>query len=244
MTLESANTPENDSDRFVIINADDLGASTGINRGIIECHSQGVVTSASLMVTGRAVREAVSLSRDFPSLSIGLHFDVWGEDERSFDLDDLSAVRAEFHLQLDQFHSFMKRLPTHIDSHRHVHRLKHLMPHFRKWVAPLGVPLRDDGAVGFVGGFYAQWEWQVTNLEYVSPSFLQRLLQDEAMPGWTEFSCHPGYVSQDFSSVYLAERETELQTLKDPRILQTVEDLGLRLVNYTEYGAWKAKCSR
>jgi predicted glycoside hydrolase/deacetylase ChbG (UPF0249 family) len=110
--LDPANTQENDSDRFVIINADDLGASTGINRGIIECHCQGVVTSASLMVTGRAVREAVSLSRDFPGLSIGLHFDVCGEDERTFDLDDLSAVRAEYYRQLDQFHNLMKRPPT------------------------------------------------------------------------------------------------------------------------------------
>jgi predicted glycoside hydrolase/deacetylase ChbG (UPF0249 family) len=115
------------------------------------------------------------------------------------------------------------------------------MPHFREWVAPLGVPLRDDGAVRFVGGFYAQWEWQVTNLEYVSPSFFEKLLRDEAASGWTEFSCHPGYVSDDFSSVYLAERETELQTLQDPRIRQTIEELGLRLLNYVDYRAWKSK---
>jgi len=31
--------------RHVIFNADDFGASTGINRGIIEAHLRGVVTS-------------------------------------------------------------------------------------------------------------------------------------------------------------------------------------------------------
>ena len=236
--MEAAINRESGSDRFVIFNADDLGASTGINRGILECHREGVVTSASLMVTGRAVQEAVSLCRDLPSLSVGLHFDVCGEDERKFDLNDFQAVRAEFHGQLDQFHSLMERMPTHVDSHRHVHRLKNLMPLFREWVSPLGIPLRDDGAVRFVGGFYAQWEWQVTDLEYVSPPFLQKLLQDEATPGWTEFSCHPGYASWDFSSVYLGERETELQTLKDRRIRQKIEELDIRLVNYQDYRAW------
>ncbi len=68
--------------RFLIFNADDFGASTGVNRGILECHTRGVVTSASLMVTGRAAREAVAMSRDHPGLSVGLHWDVWGEDER------------------------------------------------------------------------------------------------------------------------------------------------------------------
>ena len=90
-------------EKNLIVNADDFGASTGVNRGILECHTRGVVTSASLMVTGRAVREAVSMSRDYPELAIGLHWDVWGEDEREFDIDDLHAVRDEFHRQLDEF---------------------------------------------------------------------------------------------------------------------------------------------
>jgi predicted glycoside hydrolase/deacetylase ChbG (UPF0249 family) len=53
--------------KFLIFNADDFGASTGVNRGILECHTRGVVSSTSLMVTGRAVREAVSISRDHPA---------------------------------------------------------------------------------------------------------------------------------------------------------------------------------
>src|SRR5262249_56046052 len=95
---------------------------------------------------------------------------------------------------------FMGRLRTHVDSDGHVHREEHLMPVFRELVAPLGVPLRDDGRVKFVGGFYAQWEWQVTNLEYVSVPFLQRLLREEVPVGWTELSCPPCSPSPDFPS--------------------------------------------
>jgi predicted glycoside hydrolase/deacetylase ChbG (UPF0249 family) len=227
-------------DKYLIVNADDFGASTGVNRGILECHTRGVVTSASLMVTGRAVREAVSMSRDLRALAVGLHWDVCGEDERAFDLDDVGAARDEFRRQLDLFHRLMGRLPTHVDSHRHVHREEHLMPHFREWVAPLGVPLRGDGRVHYVGGFYAQWEWRVTNLEYVGVPFLQQILREEVPAGWTEVSCHPGYRSPDYTSVYLAEREQEVRTLTDPRVRQTIEELGLRLVSYAYYPVAKA----
>src|SRR5207237_2914508 len=117
-------------EKYLIVNADDLGASSGVNRGILECHTRGIVTSASLMVTGRAVAEAVSMSRDHPDLAVGLHWDVWGEDERTFDTSDLPAVRAEFRRQLDEFQRLLGRLPTHVDSHRHAHRDAHRMPVF------------------------------------------------------------------------------------------------------------------
>ena len=55
--------------KYLIINADDFGASVGVNRGIFESHTCGVVTSTSLMVTGRAACEAVAISRDCPGLS-------------------------------------------------------------------------------------------------------------------------------------------------------------------------------
>jgi predicted glycoside hydrolase/deacetylase ChbG (UPF0249 family) len=223
--------------KHLIFNADDFGASTGVNRGILECHTDGVLTSASLMVTGQAVREAVSISRDHPALAVGLHWDVWGEDEREFDIRDIPAVRDEFRRQLEQFQHLMGRMPTHVDSHRHAHREKLLMAVFRELVEPLGVPLRDDGRVRFVGGFYAQWEWRVTNLEYVSVPFLQRMLREEVPAGWTEFSCHPGYPSPDYQAVYLTEREAEVRTLTDPRIRQSIQELEIRLVSYDDYAA-------
>ena len=235
MLEEIAERRKRNVQRHLIFNADDFGASTGVNRGILECHTRGVLTSTSLMVTGRAVHEAVAMSRDHPELAIGLHWDVWGEDEREFDIEDPRAVRDEFRRQVDEFHHLLGRMPTHVDSHSHVHRKEHLMPLFRELVEPLGVPLRDDSQVRFVGGFYAQWEWMVTNLEYVSVSFLQRMLREEVVEGWTEFSCHPGYLAPDYMAVYNAEREAEVRTLTDPRIRQTIEELGIRLVSYADF---------
>jgi len=221
--------------RNLIFNADDFGASAGVNRGIVECHRHGVVTSASLMVTGRSATEAAAMARDNPGLSVGLHWDVCGEDEREFDLGNPAAVREEFKRQMGEFHRIMGRTPTHMDSHRHVHLQEGVKQLFAELAAPEGVPLRGDGRINFVGGFYAQWEWQVTNLEYVSVSFLQRMIRQEVPEGWTEFSCHPGYVTPDYGAVYLREREEEVRTLTDPRIRAAIEDEGIRLAGFADF---------
>lgn len=221
--------------KYLIVNADDFGQAAGINRGILECHTRGVVTSTSLMVTGRAVEEAVSMSRDHPLLGIGLHWDVWGEDEREFDTCNIVAVRDEFRRQLDEFVRLLGRLPTHIDSHRHAHRSKHLMPVFRELVEPLNVPLRGDGKVHFVGDFYAQWEWKVTNLDYVSVAFFERIIETKVQDGWTEVSCHPGYILPGYVAVYAQEREAEIRTLTDSSVRQFIERSNVCLANYADY---------
>lgn len=59
--------------RFVIVNGDDFGFSSGVNRAIITAHEQGVLTSTSLMVTGEAFDEAIVLAQAYPKLAVGLH---------------------------------------------------------------------------------------------------------------------------------------------------------------------------
>jgi hopanoid biosynthesis associated protein HpnK len=60
----------------VLINADDFGRSTAINAAVMRAHREGVLTSASLMVTGDAWEESVALSRAIPTLAVGLHLVV------------------------------------------------------------------------------------------------------------------------------------------------------------------------
>lgn len=59
--------------RRLIVNADDFGFTSGVNRAIVEAHRTGVVTSSTLMATGPAFGEAVELSKTVPRLSIGCH---------------------------------------------------------------------------------------------------------------------------------------------------------------------------
>ncbi len=221
--------------RYLIVNADDFGASSGTNRGIVECHHRGVLTSASLMVTGAAVEQAVALSLANPGLAVGLHWDVVGEDERDFDLRDERAVRDEFEAQLERFRRLMGREPTHVDSHRHTHLEPGVRELFRELVAPLEVPLRGDGQVHFIGGFYAQWQWGVSELEHVSVASFERIVREEVGEGWTEISCHPGYTTPSYRAMYRVEREAELRTLTNPRIRAAIAALDVQLASYASY---------
>jgi chitin disaccharide deacetylase len=59
--------------RHLIINADDFGLTTGVNRAIVEAHECGVVSSATLMANGQAFDEAVKLAGSRPRLGVGCH---------------------------------------------------------------------------------------------------------------------------------------------------------------------------
>jgi len=221
--------------RHLIINADDFGSTDGINRGIVDCHLNGVVTSTSLMVFGAAAGEAAARAADLPRLSIGLHW-VGDRPGSEVDTDDPAAVRSELERQLTRFEGLVGRAPDHIDSHHHLHREEQLMPVFEEVAGELGVPLRGGAEIAYIGGFYAQWEWGVTELRHVSVPALQRILEEEVGEGWTELSCHPGYVTPALVSIYASEREAEVQTLTDPRIRTTIDQLGIKLESYATYG--------
>lgn len=59
--------------RRLIVNADDFGLTSGVNRAIVKAHTEGVVTSATLMATGSAFGEVWELAKQLPQLSIGCH---------------------------------------------------------------------------------------------------------------------------------------------------------------------------
>jgi predicted glycoside hydrolase/deacetylase ChbG (UPF0249 family) len=152
--------------RYLIVNADDFGLSTGVNRGIVEAREHGIVTSASLMVKGAAATEAAAYAREHPSLSLGLHVDLgeWVFRERTWrtlyevvDPNDPVAVQEEVKCQLARFRTLVGRHPTHLDSHQHVHRDEPLRAIFLDFSRALGVPLRHcTGAIRHCGAFYGQ----------------------------------------------------------------------------------------
>jgi hopanoid biosynthesis associated protein HpnK len=131
----------------LIINGDDFGASTGINRSIVRACQEGILTSCSLMVGEEGFHEAVGMARDTDGLAVGLHLvAVKGKSvlsplqipslvdgERNFPTDPVKAglhyylskkAREDLALELRaQFERFLEtglRL-SHVDSHLHLH---------------------------------------------------------------------------------------------------------------------------
>jgi predicted glycoside hydrolase/deacetylase ChbG (UPF0249 family) len=65
--------------RFLIINADDFGMCPDTNAGIIDTFKYGIVTSATLMMPGPAVHQAVEFLRENPRAAVGLHLTLTSE---------------------------------------------------------------------------------------------------------------------------------------------------------------------
>jgi predicted glycoside hydrolase/deacetylase ChbG (UPF0249 family) len=216
--------------RLLVVNADDLGLSPGVNQGILEAHASGIVTSASLMVNRPGAEPAAALLGAHPALSVGLHF----EEDGIHDLDEPVQVAELFAAQLERFRDLTGGDPTHVDSHHHVHNEDERLDLFRALADPLGVPLRHDGRVAYIGGFWAQSEVGVTNLGYIRRPFLVHLIANEARGQVTELACHPAKVIGDFRSSYLEERAVELATLTEHGLREEIEALGITLVSYRD----------
>lgn len=233
-----------DSRRSLIVNADDFGYSRGVNRGVIEAHEQGIVTSASLMVDQPAAEEAAGYSRTRPELGLGLHFElpawrirrgIWGLSRRH---DDRLAqsVATELRRQLERFRRLVGSDPTHLDSHKHRHREEPLRSAFLEAAGELNVPLRHfDPVVRFCGNFYGQIDAGRPNPEAIAPGALVELL--EALePGVTELCCHPGY-TDGLKTWYSEERVQEVRTLCDQGVRAAIERLGFELISFRDLAA-------
>ena len=61
------------SERRLVVTADDFGAAEAVNEAVEIAHREGVLSAASLMVTGAAAGDAVRRAREIPSLRVGLH---------------------------------------------------------------------------------------------------------------------------------------------------------------------------
>jgi len=222
--------------KYLIINGDDFGASRGINRGIREAHLRGILTSTSLIINMPGSEEAAFLAHELPDLSIGLHVNFTNEGgEPVVDLADSDRCGAELRHQFRLFQELMGYLPTHLDSHHNVHRDPRLLPLFLDLARRHGLPLREHSPVRYFSEFYGQWDG-VTHPEQISVESLARMLKTEVQEGFTELSCHPGYIDSDFRSIYSFEREAELRTLCDPCVREVLAEQQIQLISFRDLG--------
>ena len=231
---------------ILIVNADDFGRSPGINRGIVQAHERGIVTSTSVMVRWPAAREAAAAAAACPRLSFGLHLDLgeWAFVDGDWQLvyavtpvDDPDAVSLELSRQLNVFRQLTGRWPTHLDSHQHVHRREPVWSILLQRGRELGVPVRHDGDIRYCGGFYGQTDDGSTLRDPIGANALCGLLGDLGNEP-TELACHPA-AEVDFDNSYATERLLELETLCDARVREAIVGAGRELRSFADVG-----CSR
>ena len=134
--------------RLLIVTADDLGLTDGVCRAVHRAHVDGIVTSTSLLAVGRAFETAAAMLRDTPTLDLGAHLALVGEDPPLLTASEVRTlvnargefprsyrtvvargiagridpddVRRELSAQLERVIGI--GLPvTHLDTHQHTH---------------------------------------------------------------------------------------------------------------------------
>jgi chitin disaccharide deacetylase len=133
--------------RSLVINADDLGLTVGVNNGIFDAHDRGVLTSASVFANARATDDAIARALRRPFLGVGCHLTLVdgeptlpparvpsliegdGRFRRSWKpfivscllgRISLQEVEHELTAQIERVRSAGLTL-THLDAHKHVH---------------------------------------------------------------------------------------------------------------------------
>lgn len=152
----------------LIVNADDLGLHPRIDEGILRAHREGIVTSATVLVTGRSAAEAVARARE-QGLPLGVHLCLSTrltpalpvEQVRSLAPDGrfraswaqlgfawvagrvrLSEVRAELAAQLNRCQA-LGFTPDHLDGHQHLHVLPGVSRIVSQLAAERNLPVRQ-----------------------------------------------------------------------------------------------------
>src|SRR6266851_360330 len=228
--------------RYLIVNADDFGHSSAINRGVIYAHDHGIVTSASLMVRWPAAVEAAEYARNRPGLSLGLHLDFgewvykdknnWTPVYHVVPLDDATALRDEVSRQLAVFRTLMGRDPSHIDSHQHAHLREPARSVVLGAALELRVPVRDcNPEIHYCGRFYGQTAEGSPYTGGITSDALIEILS-QLPPGVTELACHPGE-GQVPNTTYKDERAKEVKALCDLRVRSALIEMGIELCGFT-----------
>jgi len=131
--------------RRLIINADDFGLTSGVNRAIAEGNQSGTLTSATIMANTSAFEEAVSVAKAQPGLATGCHVVLIDGEPLSGNLPSLTNGSPRFRSSLKEFAlaAVRRRMAadeiqreaeaqirkiqdaglrvTHVDSHKHTH---------------------------------------------------------------------------------------------------------------------------
>jgi hopanoid biosynthesis associated protein HpnK len=131
----------------LIVTADDFGRSASHNEAVVRAHRDGILTTASLMVSEEGFPEAIELARQHPRLGVGLHLTLLGGHPtlppeqipgltrdggcfsdapvrtgfRYFARPKLAAqLQAEMDAQFARFHSTGLSM-DHVNGHLHLH---------------------------------------------------------------------------------------------------------------------------
>ncbi len=241
--------------RYLIVNADDCNLTPGVTRAILECHETGIVSSTTWMANLPADAAGLRQIRKSRSLGVGIHLNITlgspsaGVKRVSSLLDEngkfrrrpqrvkAGDVETEWRAQIRLFKKMMGRLPTHLDTHHHLHAQSLYLKIIRRLSAEFRLPFRRpfpvsiqsrDVTDSFFGDLNVQRYWK-------KPALMRCL---KRLPeGTSEMMCHPGYVDAALRRIssLTTGRGQERRLFAQPSLRKWLAREGIQLVHY---GLW------
>ncbi|HQG32250.1 MAG TPA: ChbG/HpnK family deacetylase [Deltaproteobacteria bacterium] len=238
----------------VIVNADDLGLSREINKGISKGMEKGVVSDASLMIEAPCSGDALEGLKTLGVGHIGIHvnideqigWDIHGKERFSRnDLmsmlaseDFLAVCRERVRAQIEKVMS-SGLSPTHIDSHHHVHGFPPIFSMILDLAIEYGIPAMRFSADGYTLTtrepipFHASvYRTMREALEREQIFFCKSMM--EGARKIPDISSFPAELVVHPSSGGDPWREGELETLLSDAFHEAVHDRDVHLVSYKD----------
>ena len=241
----------------LIVNADDFGVSRAVNLGIIDCFKRGIVTSATIMMNMPQSEDACMLAKEH-GLPVGLHLvmtsgfpvsddvpSLVGEDGRFMKRKEqlkgysLKDVEKEFRSQIEK-ELMLGLVPTHLDSHHHVH----LEPGIsdivgdlaRELMIPVRIHTKDHVPEGLKGIPSPDRMIASFHGDNLTPADLEKAIEAASKYETVELMCHPGYLDTFVmhNSSYNKERAKELDVLVSGEAREIIERYKVELISFKD----------
>ena len=248
--------------RTLIVNADDFGLTGGVNRGILEAHRAGIVTSTTVIVN-RPIDPVLIEELLASRLGVGLHLNLTlgppvSDSRRVPSLVDTQGTfirdprevgsrartdeaRIELGTQIDVFRRLIGRFPTHLDTHHHVGAEPPILDLVLDFAAAIKVPVRSQNDLVRRAARRRKVRTPDHFVGDAGPEpywTAERVMEQLASlaAGVTEAMTHPGYYDEDLAySRYGKQRDVEVAGLTDPRARELIEREGIRLAHFGDF---------
>lgn len=236
----------------LIINADDFGMCEGNTLGILLAHEKGLVTSTTVMMNMPYAKWALDKAKNYPDLGIGVHLTLtmgkpllpgkksYTDDEGNFlrpsayedgfPDGDPEEVYEEWKAQIEEFIKYTGHLPTHLDSHHHVHMEHRQVEVIKRLAKEYNLPIRQtkpiiDHYFPAFTNFYAKG----VNFE----TFKQICETDNDI---VEIMSHPALADERLMHVtsYNLPRMKELELLMSDEFKNYIKDNNIELISYKD----------
>ena len=243
----------------LILNADDFGLSPSINKGIVECFKEGIISSTTIMMNTPYTDEAIQLAKENNIQNIGIHLNLtYGKSvlpaSEVPSLVDENGIfhyvcmlgyytqyldaKKELRAQIEKFLSTGLK-PTHLDHHHYFNEIPNILKAYLELAKEYNLPARcmDDNAralakeMGVKTTDEFSFAFHGNGVEIGTFNVLKSLFWNRDIS--LEILTHVGYLD-DYtrSQTNYLKREDEIAVLREAKKLGYFDNI--ELVGYSD----------